>query len=187
MRALNTTMAGNFAKKEHAFKTFNNDLKADKFPAVLLLYGCEDYLVDWAANSLVKRFVNQGALSLDYVKLGDDGQGADGLRHGGQHFRNPKQIEKRRYILQRQHIHAGGAGDIRIIGYNAACQAEVDPVLAVQGMADGAVNFRAELLQPGLYARHGTGKNGIHAFAAQHVIQAGDVIHAGGFAARVIP
>lgn len=79
MRALNTTMAGNFAKKEHAFKTFNNDLKADKFPAVLLLYGCEDYLVDWAANSLVKRFVNQGALSLDYVKLGDDGQGADAV------------------------------------------------------------------------------------------------------------
>ena len=72
-------MSGNFGKKEHAFKTFNNDLRADDFPAVLLMYGCEDYLVDWAANSLVKRFVNQAALTLDYVKLGDEMPGADGV------------------------------------------------------------------------------------------------------------
>ena len=35
-------MAGSFGKKEHAFKTFNNDLKTDNFPAVILMYGCED-------------------------------------------------------------------------------------------------------------------------------------------------
>lgn len=72
-------MAGSFGKKEHAFKTFNNDLKADNFPAVLLMHGCEDYLVDWATGSLVRRFVNPGALSLDYVKLGDELQGADAV------------------------------------------------------------------------------------------------------------
>lgn len=72
-------MAGNFNKKEHAFKTFNTDLKEDNFPAVILMYGVEEYLTDWAAGCLVNRFVNPAAKSLDYVKLSDDTAGADAV------------------------------------------------------------------------------------------------------------
>ena len=70
-------MAGNFNKKDHAFKTFNTDLKEDNFPPVIFMYGVEEYLIDWAAGCLVNRFVNPGTKSLDYVKLSDDTAGAD--------------------------------------------------------------------------------------------------------------
>lgn len=65
-------MAGNFTKRQHAFKTFSTDLKADDFPPVLFMYGPEEYLIDWAVNSLVRRFVQPAAETLDYVKLSDD-------------------------------------------------------------------------------------------------------------------
>ena len=65
-------MVGNFVKKQHAFRTFSQDLKADNFPPVLFMYGPEEYLTDWAAGSLIKRYVSPGAEALDYGKLSDD-------------------------------------------------------------------------------------------------------------------
>lgn len=65
-------MAGNFEKKEHAFRTFSRDLKNDSFPPVLFFYGAEDFLIDWAADSLRKKYVMPGAESVDYVKLSED-------------------------------------------------------------------------------------------------------------------
>lgn len=65
-------MAGNFEKKEHAFRAFSRDLKTDDFPPVLFFYGAEDYLIDWAAGSLKKKYVMPGAESVDYVKLSEE-------------------------------------------------------------------------------------------------------------------
>ena len=65
-------MAGNFGKKEHAFRTFNADIKEGNFPPVMFMYGPEEYLTEWAAGSLVKRFVNPASEALDYVVLADD-------------------------------------------------------------------------------------------------------------------
>ena len=76
-------MVGNFVKKQHAFRTFSQDLKADNFPPVLFLYGPEEYLTDWAAGSLIKRYVRPGAESLDYVKLSDDCSTAELLEAAG--------------------------------------------------------------------------------------------------------
>lgn len=58
---------------KHSFKVFSEDLKNDNFGGVLLLYGVEQYLVKWAVESLVKKFVNPAALSMDFVQLDEDG------------------------------------------------------------------------------------------------------------------
>lgn len=65
-------MAGNFVKKQHAFRAFSQDLRADSFASVIFMYGPEEYLIDWAVSSLAKRYVSPGAVCLDYVKLSDD-------------------------------------------------------------------------------------------------------------------
>ena len=51
-------MANKKDKQEHAYKKFGADLKSDDFGPVLFLYGIEQYLVEWAALSLVKKYVN---------------------------------------------------------------------------------------------------------------------------------
>ena len=61
-------MANKKDKQEHAYKKFGADLKSDDFGPVLFLYGIEQYLVEWAALSLVKKYVNPAALSFDFVK-----------------------------------------------------------------------------------------------------------------------
>ena len=70
-------MAGNFEKKEHAFRVFSRDLKQDDFPPILFFYGTEDFLIHWAADSLEKKYVMPGAETVDYVKLSEDTQTVD--------------------------------------------------------------------------------------------------------------
>ena len=65
-------MAGKTEQKEHAYKKFGADLKNNDFSPVLFLYGVEQYLTDWAAGSLVKKYVNPGALAFDFVKIDDE-------------------------------------------------------------------------------------------------------------------
>lgn len=59
-------------QKEHAYKKFGADLKNNDFSPVLFLYGIEQYLTEWAANSLVKKYVNPGAFAFDFVKIDDE-------------------------------------------------------------------------------------------------------------------
>ena len=70
-------MAGNFEKKEHAFRVFSRDLKQDDFPPILFFYGTEDFLIHWSADSLKKKYVMPGAETVDYVKLSEDTQTVD--------------------------------------------------------------------------------------------------------------
>mgnify|MGYP003298667515 CR=1 FL=1 len=60
-------------QQEHSFKTFSKDLKNGSFSAVIFMYGVEEYLINWAANSIIDKYVNPGMKALDYVKLDDDG------------------------------------------------------------------------------------------------------------------
>ena len=64
---------------EHAFKTFNRDLKDGGFSPVIIMYGEEDYLVNWAVESLVKKFVNPGMKAMDYQVITDDDLTADNI------------------------------------------------------------------------------------------------------------
>lgn len=61
-------------RKEHAFKAFSKDIKEKDMPSVLFLYGEEGYLINWAVESLLKRYVNPALVSLDYVKFQDEGE-----------------------------------------------------------------------------------------------------------------
>ncbi len=73
----NNFMAGSYKNTEHAFKIFNRDLKNGNFPPVILMHGTEDYLIRWAVKSLVKKYVNPAAKSLDFVKLNEEGTSCD--------------------------------------------------------------------------------------------------------------
>ena len=65
-------MGNKTAKTEHAYKSFGTDFKMNNFQPVLFLYGIEQYLVEWAALSLVKKYINPSALSFDFTKLEDE-------------------------------------------------------------------------------------------------------------------
>ena len=53
---------------------FSKDIRETDMPSVLFLYGEEGYLINWAVESLKKRYVNPACASLDYVKFQDDGE-----------------------------------------------------------------------------------------------------------------
>ena len=61
-------------EKEHAFKVFSKDIKEKDMPPVLFLYGEEGYLINWAVETLLKRYVNPALKALDYVKFQDEGE-----------------------------------------------------------------------------------------------------------------
>lgn len=65
------------APVKHSFKVFAENLKNDKIGSVLLMYGVEQYLVKWAVETLVKKYVSPAAASMDYVVLDEDGASCD--------------------------------------------------------------------------------------------------------------
>ena len=52
-------------KKEQVFKKLLHDISAGDIPNVLLLFGEETFLTDWAAAKLTERFVSESARVLD--------------------------------------------------------------------------------------------------------------------------
>ncbi len=56
-------------KKEHAFQAIAKDLKEDRLGNPVLLYGKEQYLVQWACGEIVKKYVNPACEALDYTVL----------------------------------------------------------------------------------------------------------------------
>ncbi len=66
-------------KKEHGFKTFSKDIKEGNIPGVIFLYGVEGYLIGWAVESLVKRYVNPACMALDYIRFYDEGEDASSI------------------------------------------------------------------------------------------------------------
>jgi DNA polymerase-3 subunit delta len=60
-------------REEHAYKTFQKMLKAGIFPSVLLFFGKESYLVDWAIKETKHALVNSASLALDLNRFSEDG------------------------------------------------------------------------------------------------------------------
>lgn len=56
-------------KKEHAFQTFQRDIKEDNITNLVLFCGSEDYLVNWAADMIVKKYVQPVTKSLDFDNI----------------------------------------------------------------------------------------------------------------------
>ncbi len=49
----------------HGYEKFNNDMKANKIDSLILLCGKEGYLINWAIETLKKRYINPDFVSLD--------------------------------------------------------------------------------------------------------------------------
>ncbi|MCR5481544.1 MAG: DNA polymerase III subunit delta [Clostridia bacterium] len=62
---------GNYKEKQkpHAFQTIAKDLKEDRIGNPVLLYGKEQYLVQWACGEIVNKYVNPACAALDYTEL----------------------------------------------------------------------------------------------------------------------
>ena len=66
-------------KIKKSFKEFSKDIKEEKIPSVILMYGVEQYLVNWAANSIVKKYVNPASMAMDYLVIDDEAAEPDGI------------------------------------------------------------------------------------------------------------
>lgn len=62
-------------QKEHAYRRIQRDLEAGDLPGVLLMYGREQYLVDWAINRMVSKFINPATKTMDYTTIDEDDLG----------------------------------------------------------------------------------------------------------------
>lgn len=57
------------AAGEHAFKRIDKDIKSNSLKNLLLLYGREDFLIRWAVDALVKKYVNDACRDMDFSRL----------------------------------------------------------------------------------------------------------------------
>ncbi|HCU07546.1 MAG TPA: DNA polymerase III subunit delta [Clostridiales bacterium] len=54
-------------QEEHAYKIFQKMLKAHVYPSAMLLYGPEDYLIQWAVDELTKELIHPSVAAMDAV------------------------------------------------------------------------------------------------------------------------
>lgn len=65
-------MADYYKEKEHSFKKFTRDIKENQIFNVLLLFGQEDFLIQWAKNTLIDKFINPAVKDMDLTVLKED-------------------------------------------------------------------------------------------------------------------
>ncbi len=87
--------------KEHAYKVFTKDLKAGDIPPVVILTGVEQYLVDWAAEAIKKKFVAQGMEDFDFLKIDEENTPVSDIIESAQTF---PMLSERRVIILRNHV-----------------------------------------------------------------------------------
>ncbi len=59
-------------KSENDFRLFSKDLKDNNINGIIALYGQEGFLIKWAVEELVKKYVAPGFETLDFIKLSGD-------------------------------------------------------------------------------------------------------------------
>lgn len=55
--------------QEHAYQTFQKDLKGESLPNALFFYGREGFLSEWAVGALIQRYVNPAVLAMEYSHM----------------------------------------------------------------------------------------------------------------------
>lgn len=63
---------GMWQQKEHAYRKIQSDLTSGKLPSVILLYGREQYLVDWAIDLIVKEYIEPATKTMDFIRIDED-------------------------------------------------------------------------------------------------------------------
>ena len=87
--------------KEHAYKVFTKDLKAGDIPPVVLLTGVEQYLVDWAAEAIKKKFVASGMEDFDFLRIDEENTPVSEIIESAQTF---PMLSERRVIISKNHV-----------------------------------------------------------------------------------
>ena len=59
-------------QKEHAYRRIQSALDNGKLPGVILLYGREQYLVDWAVERAISLYINPVAKTMDCTFIDED-------------------------------------------------------------------------------------------------------------------
>lgn len=57
------------AAEEHAYKRIDKDIRSNSVKNLLLLYGREDFLIHWAVDMLVRKYVNEACRDMDFSRL----------------------------------------------------------------------------------------------------------------------
>ena len=70
----------NYKKKEHAFQTIGKDLKTGDIPIWCCLCGEEQYLVHWATEQLLEKYINKACQTLDFTRLEPESLTIDSIR-----------------------------------------------------------------------------------------------------------
>lgn len=55
-----------YKEQEHPYKILNKVISSGSIPSVILLYGSERFMIDWAVNALKKALINPVTESLDF-------------------------------------------------------------------------------------------------------------------------
>ncbi|WP_130863371.1 DNA polymerase III subunit delta [Bacilliculturomica massiliensis] len=55
--------------QEHAYQTFQKDLKGESLPNALFFYGREGFLAEWAVGALIKKYVNPAVMAMEYSHM----------------------------------------------------------------------------------------------------------------------
>lgn len=65
-------MANYYNDREHAFKAFSRDIKENKISDVLLFFGQEDFLINWAKDTVIAKYINPNVKEIDLTVLSED-------------------------------------------------------------------------------------------------------------------
>jgi DNA polymerase-3 subunit delta len=67
-------------REEHAFNLITKDIKSGIIKKALFFYGDETYLINWAVDLIVKKFVNSEHKELDYVMIEESNPNVDYIK-----------------------------------------------------------------------------------------------------------
>ncbi len=59
----------NAAPQEHAYRRIDKEIKNNSIKNVLLFYGKEAFLIHWAVDTLIKKYVNDASKEMDLCKI----------------------------------------------------------------------------------------------------------------------
>lgn len=96
----------NSAAEEHAYKKIDKEIKNNRVKNLLLFYGREEFLIHWAVDTLVLKYVNEACRDLDFSAI--DGASATLDQIKGSCETLPFLSEKRVVLLRDFKLIAGG-------------------------------------------------------------------------------
>ena len=74
--------ADHYREKEHAFVTIGRDMKEGRIPPLVLLCGSEEYLIEWYADALIRKYVSEACRAIDLVTLEGEQATIDNIIEG---------------------------------------------------------------------------------------------------------